>query len=224
MKPVTQAILQRQSTRGFLDKPVPGALVRELLEVASHAPSGGNLQPWRVHAVGGQALTDFIALMAVKLNAGEQESAEYPVYPVGLWEPLRTRRRRAGDQRYAALGATPAQDGMAVLSARNYRFFGAPVGLFFFLDRRVGASQWADLGMFLQSLMLAATDHGLATCPQAAWSNWPQTVRTLCHVGDDWVLFAGMSLGYADRGEPLNGYRTERAPLESFATFAGIDD
>jgi nitroreductase len=220
---VSDAVRKRVSTRAFLPHPVSGVVVRELLEQASRSPSGGNLQPWRVHVLGGSVLLEFTALIAAKLEKGDREQAEYAVYPPNLWEPLRARRKRAGDQRYAALGMSRDQNAQTNLEAANYRFFGAPVGLFFFLDRRTGPPQWADTGMFMQTLMLLAVERGLATCPQEVWSNWPLSVSRFCGVPEGYMLFAGMSLGYADTASPMNGYTTERAALGEFASMAGFD-
>ncbi len=220
---VTEAVLQRQSIRAFLPRAVEGAVVREILQLAQRAPSGGNLQPWQVVALAGapqQALMDEVAR---KLDAGEREAAQYAVYPPGLWEPLRSRRQEAGTQRYDALGLTREQNGQQELERRNYRFFGAPVGLFFFLDRRVGPPQWSDVGMFMQTLMLLAVERGLATCPQEVWSNWPETVARHCDAASTLQLFAGMSLGYADTSSPMNGYRTGRAAAPEWLTLKGLE-
>jgi nitroreductase len=219
---VSTAVLNRSSTRAFLPDPVAATVVRELIETAKNSPSGGNLQPWHVYALGGAALQKFVALIAAKLANNEREQAEYKVYPSNLWEPLRGRRKRAGDQRYEALGITREQNAQQFLELQNYRFFGAPVGLFFFLDRRVGPPQWSDIGMYMQTLMLLATERGLATCPQEVWSNWPKTVARFCQAPDDLQLFSGMSLGHADPSSSMNSYRTEREPFENFATMIGF--
>jgi nitroreductase len=219
---VTAAVQARHSTRAFLDKPVPEPVVRALLETASRAPSGGNLQPWHVYVLAGPALGRLKAIVKDKLDRGERETGDYVIYPPNLWEPLRARRRDAGAQRYAALGVGREDDGQAVLEAMNFAFFGAPVGLFFCLDRRVGPPQWSDLGMYMQTLMLLAVEQGLATCPQEIWSVWPRTVAEFVGMPEGLLLFAGMSLGYEDLASPMNGYRTRRAPLADFATFLGF--
>jgi nitroreductase len=220
---VSEAVAKRQSTRAFLNEPVPTALVRKLLERASRAPSGGNLQPWHVYALTGAPLAHLKAEVKEKLARGERERGDYTIYPPNLWEPLRTRRREAGAQRYEALGLSREQDGQARLEEMNFEFFGAPVGLFFCLDRRVGPPQWADVGMYMQTLMLLAVEEGLATCPQEIWSVWPRTVARYVGMPDELLLFAGMSLGYADPASPMNAYRTPRVPLDSFATLLGFD-
>jgi nitroreductase len=218
---LTEAVLARQAVRAFRPDPVPEAIVRNLLGLARHAPSGGNLQPWHVHVLTGPARDALVAAVRAKLDAGQREPPGYRIYPESLWEPLRTRRRAAGAQRYGALDVTREQDGQLELERRNLAFFGAPVGLFFSLDRRCGPPQWADLGMFMQTLMLLATARGLATCPQEVWSTWSISVAAALRLPDHLMLFAGMSLGYADPTSRMNGYRTSRADINDFVTFIG---
>ncbi len=220
---VSEAIEARHSVRAFTDQPVSQLTVRSLLEKASQAPSGGNLQPWVIHALAGGQLERLKSAVLGKLERGERETGEYAIYPPGLPEPYRRRRREAGAQRYAALGIAREEDGMAVLERMNFVFFGAPIGLFFCIDRRMGPPQWADLGMFMQSFMLLAVEAGLATCPQEIWSTWPRTVAGELGLPDELMIFAGMSLGYEDKASPINSYRTMRAPLENFAILRGFD-
>jgi nitroreductase len=220
---VSDAVRQRTSVRAFLPDPVPGEVVRELLDAAKHAPSGGNLQPWRVYTLTGQPLAEFKALIAARFEAGETETPEYEVYPPGLWEPFKSRRRATGAERYAALGVNDKDPAaLRELSARNYRFFEAPVGLFFCLDRRLGPPQWSDLGMYMLLVMLLAVERGLDTCPQESWSNWPKSVGDFLRLPAELMLFAGMSLGYRDPDHPLNAIRTSREPLEAFADLRGF--
>jgi nitroreductase len=216
---MAEAVLARQAVRAFRPDPVPEATIRDLLGLARHAPSGGNLQPWHVHVLTGPAREALVADVRAKLDAGQREPPGYQIYPKDLWEPLRSRRRDAGAQRYAALNVPRALDGQLELERRNLAFFGAPVGLFFSLDRRAGPPQWADIGMFMQTLMLLATARGLATCPQEVWSTWSVSVAAALCLPDHLMLFAGMSLGYADTASPMNGYRTPRADVDEFATF-----
>jgi len=220
---VTDAVTQRMSVRAFKPDPVPGSIVREILEVARRSPSGGNLQPWRVYALAGEPLAAFKAVIAAKLAAGESETPEYDVYPHNLWEPFKKRRRDTGAQRYAALGVHDKDKAaLRELGESNYRFFGAPVGLFFCLDRKLGPPQWSDMGMYMQTVMLLAAERGLDTCPQESWSNWPVSVRAYLGLPDELMLFAGMSMGYRDPDHPLNGIRTEREPFEVFAKMRGF--
>ncbi|MFZ5668312.1 MAG: nitroreductase [Pseudomonadota bacterium] len=218
---VTEAVARRISVRAFTDRPVAGALVREILDAASRAPSGGNLQPWRVHAVAGAPLRDLKARVAANL-AGEEP--EYDVYPPNLWEPFRTRRFECGEDLYATLGI-PREDKPARLRQllRNAEFFGAPVGLFFSLDRGVGPPQWADVGMFMQTVMLLAVERGLATCAQEFWARYPKTVGAFLGLPDDHMLFSGMALGWADETAPINTLRTRRDPFDVWGEMRGFD-
>ncbi|MFA7263603.1 MAG: nitroreductase [Caulobacter sp.] len=218
---VTEAVDRRVSVRAFLDKPVSGDVVRDILVAAQRAPSGGNLQPWRVHALAGAALEALKAKVAANL-AGEEP--EYDVYPPNLWDPFRTRRFECGEDLYATIGI-PRDDKPARLRQlfRNTQFFGAPVGLFFSLDRKLGPPQWADVGMYMQTVMLLATERGLATCAQEFWARYPKTVAAHIALPGDHMLFSGMALGFADDSAPINSLRTRRDPFEVWATMEGFD-
>ncbi len=217
---VTEAVDRRVSVRAFKPDPVPGALVREILEAAHRAPSGGNLQPWRVHALAGEPLESLKAKVAANLGG---ETPEYDVYPDNLWDPFRTRRFECGEDLYATLGI-PREDKPARLQQlfKNTQFFGAPVGLFFSLDRKLGRPQWADVGMYMQTVMLLAVERGLATCAQEFWARYPRTVGDHIALPDDHMLFSGMALGWADETAPINGLRTRRDPFDVWATMSGF--
>lgn len=219
---VSEAVERRMSVRAFTDRPVAEAMVRGILDRARRSPSAGNLQPWHVHVVGGERLVALKRLIAGKFAGDPKgEALEFASYPSPLWEPLRTRRAAAGRLRYDAFGfADKDGRGLAELSRRNFDFFGAPVGLFFYLDARFGPPQWADLGMFLQSVMLLAVEEGLDTCPQQVWGSWNATLRDFLAVPDGRTLFCGMSLGYRDASHPCIATRTERAAMSEFASFA----
>jgi len=219
---VSDAVRQRHSVRAFKSDPVTADLLGEILQLAARAPSGGNLQPWQIYALSGEPLGDFKKIIRARFDAGQVEAPEYSVYPPGLWEPLRARRSKAASQRYAVFDALPGMDMQSSLKLRNYSFFDAPVGLFFCFDRRVGPPQWADLGMYMQTLMLLAVERGLGTCPQEIWANWPQTITTFLQVPSTHMVFAGMSLGYADESAQINSFRTEREPLENFVQMIGF--
>lgn len=219
---VTDAVRKRYSTRAFLDKPVDGALVRELLELAARSPSGGNLQPWLVQVIAGEKLEGLKQIMSAKLDASERETGEYNVYPPNLWEPLNSRRARASSQRFVATGVVEDDAGAVLMQRENFKFFHAPVGLFFSIDRRCGPPQWADVGMMMQTFMLLAVERGLATCPQMIWARWPKTVSNHLQIPAEYMLYSGMSLGYADESSKWNAFRTERMPLTDFASFDGI--
>ncbi len=218
---ITDAIKSRISTRAFLDRPVSETAVREILEIARWAPSGGNLQPWKVHVVMGAGRERLIetVMKAIGDNPFADE-AELAIYPPKLGEPWRSRRFAVGEEMYARLNI-PRDDKPARLQwlLNNYKFFGAPVGLFFSLPRQFDKGQWAHLGMFMQSLALAATDKGLASCMQEAWAARAKTVSAFLGLADDEQLYCGMALGYADPEAPVNKLRSERAEVDEFATF-----
>ncbi len=218
---VSAALKARITTRAFLDKPVSEETVREILDAAKYAPSGGNLQPWKVHVVIGAGRERLVETVkkAIAENPLASE-AEMNVYPPSLWDPYRTRRYAVGEQMYELLGI-PREEKAARLMhlAKNFEFFGAPVGLFFSLDRRFDKPQWAHLGMFMQSIALAAVERGLATCMQEAWQLRARTVSQFLGLGEDQQLYCGMGLGYPDKAAPVNQLRSERAALDAFVTF-----
>jgi nitroreductase len=209
---VREAVATRRSVRGFLDSAVDIDRVQRLVVEASRAASGGNLQPWHVDIVAGDALARLKTTMLGKLASGETEVPEYDIYPKELVAPYRDYRFAVGEAMYAHIGI-PREDKLArrMWFARNFAFFGAPVALFTTVDRRMGPPQWSDLGMFLQTFMLLAVEEGLATCAQECWAVYPQTVRTFLNVPDARMLFCGMAVGYEDKAEPANALRTERA-------------
>jgi nitroreductase len=217
---VSDAVRTRKSMRAFLDTPVPIELLREVLQAAARAPSGGNLQPWRLHVLSGEALARFRAVMQQRLAAGGTDPLHYSIYPPKLDEPYRSQRFAVGEALYAALGIDRADKPARLRQfARNFDLFGAPVALFCYIDRRLGPPQWSDLGMYLQTVMLLLREHGLHSCPQEAWSTYDQTVSRFVGADPEQVLFCGMAIGYADMAAPVNHFTTERAPLDAFATF-----
>jgi nitroreductase len=218
---VNEAIERRVSIRAFKPDPVPRAMVAEILERASRAPSGGNLQPWRVYGLTGAPLAEFKALVAANPMG---EAPEYAVYPPDLWEPFRTRRWQNGEDLYATIGI-PREDKAARLRqlAKNGEFFGAPVGLFFCLDRKLGPPQWADLGMYMENVMLLAVERGLDTCPQEYWARYPKTVASFVGLPDDHMVFSGMALGYRDEAAPINTLRASRDHIDVWCDLKGWD-
>jgi nitroreductase len=221
MMNVSDAVARRISIRAFRPDPVPGDVVAEILARAAQAPSGGNLQPWRVYGLAGAPLAEFKALAAANPFG---EEPEYEVYPPNLWEPFRTRRFQNGEDLYATIGI-PREDKPARLRqlAKNGDFFGAPVGLFFCLDRKLGPPQWADLGMFMQNVMLLAVERGLDTCPQEYWARYPKTITAFLGLPDDHMVFAGMALGHRDPDHPINTLKASRDAFEVWGELRGFD-
>lgn len=218
---VSQAIRQRLSARAFKPDVPPAAMVRGILELAARAPSGGNLQPWHVHALAGAPLAQLLARVA---DAPLQAEPEYAVYPPQLPEPWRTRRWRNGMQLYDIVGIArddkPARERQML---RNAALFGAPVAVFISVERRMGLPQWVDLGMYAQNLMLLAAEQGLATCPQAYWARCSQAVKEFLGLPESRMLAIGMALGWADEAEPVNALRTERDPFDVWGEMRGFD-
>ncbi len=217
---VSEAVERRMSVRAFLPRAIDTATIARLAEKAARAPSGGNLQPWQIAIVNGEVMTAFRDLMEQRLSGKAiegGESAEYAVYPPKLKEPYRTRRFENGEEMYALLGiAREDRQARLVRFAENFRFFGAPAAIFCFVDRTMGAPQWSDLGMYLQTFMLLAAEEGIDTCAQECWVAYPKTVSQFCGIGDDMMLFCGVSIGYRDPDAPVNGLVTQRAPADEW--------
>jgi nitroreductase len=220
---VSAAVDTRRSVRAFLERPVDMALLKDILALAARAPSGGNLQPWRIIVLSGEPLEQFRGIMARRIaEAPARDEMQYQVYPDNLAEPYRGYRFRIGEAMYAALGI-PREDKETRRRwfLRNYQFFGAPVGLFVYVDRHMGIAQWVDLGIYLQTVMLLLRAKGLDSCPQEAWAAYHTEVSRFLRTDADWVLFSGLAIGYADEAAPVNNFRSERMALDDFASFFG---
>ncbi len=222
---VDDAIISRHSIRAFLNKPVDRAIVEDLLEVASRAPSGTNMQPWAVHVLVGETKQRLSERVVAAFDDPEQNAAhteEYPYYPKQWFSPYLDRRRTVGFALYKLLGiAKGEKDKMHAQHARNYRFFDAPVGMIFTIDRRLEVGSWLDYGMFLQNVMIAARARGLDTCPQAAFTQFHRIIADELGLGEHEAVVCGMALGYADQSAPENTLITEREPVSRFAKFIG---
>ena len=214
---VSDAVQARKTTRDFLPDPIENAVIRELLEKASRAPSGGNVQPWKIWVINGDSMAAFRQHM---IDAPRSETMEYDIYPPKLWDPYRTYRFDVGEQMYATIGVErDDKAGRLAQFARNMDFFGAPAAIFCFIDRRLGSPQWSDLGMFLQTFMLLAEEAGYQTCPQEAWASAHEQVRSFTNAPEELMLFCGVAIGKANTEHPINSLVSERAPVEEFATF-----
>jgi nitroreductase len=221
---VREAVASRYSCRAFLPAPVDEAIVREIVERAARAPSGGNLQAWRIYAVAGARVGALKQLLEPRMGElPKGEGGEYQIFPTNLKEPYRSRRFGVGEMLYRSIGV-PREDRPARYRqyARNFQFFGAPVGLFFAIDRTMLPAQWADIGGLIQTVMVLARGYGLHTCPQEAWISWQHTIRDFLKLPDELMLFCGMALGYEDASAPINSWRSPREPLESYASFEGF--
>jgi nitroreductase len=221
---VTHAIRTRRSCRAFTGQPIPVDVIRDILCIARRAPSGGNLQPWHVHVLAGERMNEFKALIAAKLATQPNgEGSEYNIYPPNLKEPYRSRRFQSGEDLYRTIGVARADKPARLAQfARNYDFFGAPTALFFSIDRAMGPDQWADVGMFMQNVMLLIHEHGLNCCPQESWTVWHKTVGEFLSLPPELMLFCGMAIGHRDESAAINQLQTTRAPEEEFVTWVGI--
>ena len=217
---VLEAMHRRASTRAYLDKPVDRTTVESILEAARWAPSGTNAQPWQVVVVTGGTKQKISAALLAERVARHPENPDYSYYPKEWNEPYKSRRIACGLALYQALNIG-RNDKDARLKAwnNNYSFFGAPVGMLFFLDRSLEKGSWIDMGMFIENVMLAALGYGLATCPQASIAEYPDLVRKIVNVPDSRALVCGMALGYPDTNAPVNNYRTAREAVDNFTVW-----
>lgn len=222
-----EAILTRQSIRAFLpDKPVSRATVEDILRLAARAPSGTNIQPWKVHVLAGARKAELTRRILAAFDDPEQakrHTREYAYYPEKWVSPYVDRRRKIGWDMYGLLGIGKGDfEKTHVQHGRNYAFFDAPVGLMITMDRIMERGSLIDCGMFLENLMVAARARGLDTCPQAAFLEYHRIIAEVVGIPDNEMLVCGMSLGYADPAAKINTLATEREPVEGFATFQGF--
>lgn len=218
---VTEAILGRRSVRAFLPSPVPETLIREILDLARYAPSGSNMQPWFVNVLAGDALEALKAAVKVRIPDNPAgEGAPFTIYPEAMSKASAQRRSRRGEDMYALLGI-PRENkvGRIMQFARNYDLFGAPMGLFFSIDRVWDKPQWAHLGMFIHSIMLLAHERGLATCAQESWAGFHPTVTKMLDLPESRIFYCGMAIGYADPDAPVNALAQDRIGLDEFSAW-----
>jgi nitroreductase len=214
---VIDAVNTRMSVRQFTPQAVSDEMLRGLVEDASRAPSGGNVQPWRIYAVNGDSMAALREHLATQPPIDEPE---YEIYPKGLTEPYRTNRFVCGEMMYATLGIEREdKDGRRRQFAHNNDFFGAPAAIFCYVDRQMGPPQWSDLGMYLQTFMLLAVERGLGTCAQEYWSVRHKAVTSFVGAPENEMMFCGLSVGHPDPSAPINTLKTERMPVDQFARF-----
>lgn len=217
---VHDALAARKSVRAFLDNPLSRDVVSRVLDSARNSPSGVNTQPWQVAAVMGEKKEALQKMIEDAFNRGEKPQMDYQYYPLKWSEPYKTRRFQCGLQLYAALEIKREEkERRREQWIANYRAFDAPVMLYFFMDPGMETGSYMDYGMFLQSVMLAAVQEGLATCPQAALGEYPKIVKDVLGYPEDSILICGMALGYEDTAAKVNSYRTTREPVDTFTKF-----
>ena len=218
---VDDAMLSRRSLRAFLPTPVPDAEIKEILRVAARAPSGTNMQPWKVYVVSGESKSKLgSAVLAAHNNPAFERDYVYNYYPSPMHEPYISRRRTVGWGLYSLLGIEKGdKEKMHSQHGRNYTFFDAPVGLIFTIDEKLEIGSWLDYGMFLQNIMTAARGRGLDTCPQAAFAPFHKVIKSELNIPEDEVVVCGMALGHADMTRRENTLVSEREDVDSFTTF-----
>jgi nitroreductase len=223
---VSQALRTRSSKRAFLARPVDRGEIEQILQLAGLAPSGSNIQPWHVYVVSGAVRDRLCTEVAdAARSARGSHQREYNYYPEPWREPYLARRRACGWGLYSVLGiAKGDRDAGLRQELRNFDFFGAPVGLFFYIERDLQPGSWLDYGMFIQSVMLAAREAGLDTCPQAAWAHFHRIVTPLVGAPAGQMLVCGMALGHADPADPVNAYRPARLAVAEYTRFLGFGD
>ncbi|WP_203881205.1 nitroreductase [Planotetraspora kaengkrachanensis] len=216
---VYEAVTSRRAVRGFTDRHVPREVLERVLSAAAWSPSGSNLQPWHAYVLTGAPLAELKKRALERVAAGAPgDEREYETYPPALKSPYRERRFAFGRERYGELGI--AREDWAArqrAAAANWDCFGAPAALFCYIDRELGRPQWADVGMYLQTVMLLLRAEGLHSCPQMAWSVYRRTVAEILSPPEGLILFCGMSIGFED--VTVGCARTGRAPLEETVTF-----
>jgi nitroreductase len=216
---IYEAVASRRAVRAFTGEPVPAGVIERVLAAAARAPSGGNIQPWNSYVLTGASLAELKKRTAERVAAGDAgDEREFDIYPPDLKSPYRERRFSAGEQRYSALGiAREDTRARADAVAANWDCFGAPAVLLCYIDRGMGPAQWADVGMYLQTIMLLLRAEGLHSCPQKAWSVYYRTVAEVVSPPSGLMLFCGMSIGFEDT--TANYVRIDRAPLWETVTF-----
>lgn len=214
---ITEAIRDRSSIRAFLKKEVEPSVIETIFEIARFAPSGANTQPWKSAVLRGKTKEKLSGALLSARKEGKPENPDYQYYPPEWFEPYKTRRKICGFALYNALGIKKEDSERRMIAwNNNYNFFGAPVGLVFYLHRALAKGSWIDCGMFIQNIVLLARHFSLGTCPQASIAEYPDIVRKILDISDDYHIVCGMSLGYPNTTEPVNQYRTERTPPSDF--------
>jgi nitroreductase len=221
---VYDALSSRRSVRKFHPTPVPRATIERIIAAALRAPSGSNTQPWKVYAVAGEARERVVThLLGAAAKGWEHRTPEYQYYPHPWIEPYLGRRRKVGFDLYKAAGiGKDDAEGRRQQALDNFRFFGAPVGLFLTIDRRMAAGSYIDAGMFLQSILLAARAEGLDTCAQAIFCWLHEDVRAVVGIPEGEILLCGVSLGHGDHSAAVNQFPTERVSVAETVTFQGF--
>ena len=224
---VDDAICSRHSVRAFLDTPIETQVIKDILAVASRAPSGTNTQPWKVYVVTGTKRAEMIDRVCTaqieifqKPELAEQYQETFAYYPETWISPFIDRRRENGWGLYGLLGIQKTErEKMAAQQLRNFQLFDAPVALCFTVNKIMGIGAKMDISMMIQNVMIAAKARGLDTCPQAAWNHFHAIVLDVLDAPENEDLVCTVALGYADPNHIVNTFITPREPVENFTVF-----
>ena len=217
---LNELIKSRYSVRSFTDDAVDIETIREILKISSNAPSGGNIQPWKVYVVTGKTKEKLIKKALSNFDNGVQEKIEYDIYPRPLDEEYKRRRSECARDMYTALSIKQDDTELRLSQIReNFKFFGAPVGMIVTIDKAFAENGWGHVGMFIQNICLSAVDNDMGTCLQESWSIYPKTVKDFLNIPEKEVIWCGIALGYPNKEHPINNYRTSRESIEKFVTF-----
>ena len=213
-------IKSRYSVRSFTKKNVDIEIIKDMLQISKCAPSRGNIQPWKVYVVTGNAKEKLIERALSNYDNGVQEKIEYEIYPNPLDKEYKKRRSECAKDMYAALSIEQDDIESRLTQIReNFKFFGAPVGMIITIDKTFAVNGWGHVGMFIQNICLSAIDNGMGTCLQESWSIYPETVKDVLNIPDNEVVWCGIALGYPNLEHPINNYRTSRESIDKFVTF-----
>lgn len=220
-KSLAMLIKNRRSVRAFLPTRVGKEDIQQILDLARYTASGGNMQPWRVHVLFQQTITKLHDQIAhnVSLN-GFAASGDYQYYPSPIEQPFKDRINQSGQDLYASLGigSRDASD-KRKQKLRNFKFYGAPVGLIITMDQQLAQGSWIDIGLFLNALSLAITERGLGCCLQASFSSYGDIVRQTLNLNQKNLVICGIAVGYEDKSNPINKLPRRRMTVDEFAQF-----
>tara|TARA_B100000902_G_scaffold57951_1_gene64981 strand:- start:111 stop:776 length:666 start_codon:yes stop_codon:yes gene_type:complete len=217
---IKEAIEKRFSVRAFTKEVPDIETIKAILKTAGTAPSGGNIQPWKVYVLSENAKNELSKKTLYNFDNGVQEDIEYDIYPKPLADEYKKRRYECGADMYNALAIGKDDlDSRFKQIRENYNFFGAPLGMIITIDKSFGKNGWGHVGMFLENLWLSAIDNGLGICLQESWSIYPKTVKEFTKHPDNEIVWCGVAVGYEDSSNPINQYRTKREDLDSFVKF-----
>ena len=217
---IKEGIEKRFSVRSFTDEIPDMKIIKEILSTANLAPSGGNIQPWKVYVLNQKSKTRLSEKTLYNFDNGIQEEIEYDIYPKPLSDEYKKRRYECGADMYNALSIQKDDlDSRFKQIRENYNFFGAPLAMIITIDRSFGSNGWGHVGMFLENLWLCAINQGLGLCLQESWSIYPKTVKEVTKHPDNEIVWCGIAIGYSNNDDPINNYRTKREQLDSFVKF-----